>query len=278
MTEPQRILDLADEDMESMLLQSAKRDAPSERAVNEALVALGLGGGVAVGVTTAVTTGGAAAGASIPPTAAVAGKVGFAVLVKWVGLAAIGGLAAWGIVGQATEQAPQNAAPALAQVAAEADQGTLPSSPGAAQATPPAGSAADDDGAEETAAAADVDEAEPSGPTEPSPRPHAPLLASAEPQPTKAAQPTLGDEVAALDRARKTMDDDPDAALKAIEDYQKKFGDGMLAQEAKVLRIESLERVGKHEQARAAAGTFLAQHPSSPLAPRVRKVLSTAKK
>ena len=69
-----------------------------------------------------------------------------------------------------------------------------------------------------------------------------------------------------------------DAALEAIEDYQSKFGDGMLAQEAKVMRIESLQRAGKHEQARAAAQQFLAQHPSSPLAPRARKVLSSTDK
>ena len=58
-------------------------------------------------------------------------------------------------------------------------------------------------------------------------------------------------KVAALDKARKAMDEDPDAALAALEDYDKGFKGGVLSQEAEVLKIEALARADGN-QTRAA--------------------------
>ncbi len=269
MTEPKRILQSAGSDDELALLRSASLDGPSDRVVKQTLTAMGIAGATM----TASTTAGAAAkamGASLPPAAAKAS--GLTVLVKWVGVAGFAALAGWGglsmlgadppkeqpVAAAATTTTPQQReVPAIEAAGSErvaprdADVSHVPNAP-----APPA-----------TTARADAK------------RPVAAPVLDAPPPPAEPARkPSLGEEVAALDDARKRMDEDPEAALSKLEAYRSSFKGGALAQEAEVLRIEALARAGKHNAARSAASSFLAAHPSSPLAARVRRVLQPPSK
>lgn len=293
MTEPERMLKGSGDDVEVALLRSAMPDRPSRRAMQSTLLALGVGSGVtaatsAASASTAVATAAAAksssatavataaaakTAASIPPAAALASEAGIAVLVKWVGIAGIAAVATWGAVSQLATNGP---GPETTEIT------TLAVPPRAAPSevapTPPVTNVAE--GTATTAAADDTERPSEVSPpvareTATAPRPAPRPLASAPVSPeAPTSQPTsLGDEVAALDQARKQMQDDPEAALAALEDYDEGFKGGVLAQEAELLRIEALSRAGKKDQARAAATTFLARHPESPLAGRVRKIL-----
>ena len=77
-----------------------------------------------------------------------------------------------------------------------------------------------------------------------------------------------------IHRRAGAIDEDPEEALAELEAYRRKFSGGALAQEAEVLRIESLARSGRDDQARQAATAFLRAHPDSPLAARVQTVLA----
>ena len=48
-----------------------------------------------------------------------------------------------------------------------------------------------------------------------------------------------------------------------------------MAEDAQVMRIETLAAAGRVDEARAAGAAFLARHPSSPAAKRVRSVLAS---
>jgi hypothetical protein len=94
------------------------------------------------------------------------------------------------------------------------------------------------------------------------------------PSAARAPDPTLGDEVTALDRARRAMTDgDAAGALRRLDDYEARFAHGALFEEAEVLRIEALLAEGDRGTASRVANRFLAAHPSSPHAARVRALL-----
>lgn len=87
--------------------------------------------------------------------------------------------------------------------------------------------------------------------------------------------PSLAEEVEALKKAREALAAGrPKRALTALNAYEQRFRGGRLSLEAEVLRIEALARSGEAEAARARAASFLAAHPSSPYAVRVRAVLT----
>jgi len=64
-------------------------------------------------------------------------------------------------------------------------------------------------------------------------------------------------------------------AIAKLDAYAKAFPNGGLTLESEVLRIDALTRSGQRALARKRAEAFLARHPSSVLAPRVRGVLSS---
>ncbi len=296
MTEPERLLGGSGDDVEVALLGSAQSDTPSNRCVRRTLLALGLGAGVTAvssAATATVATGVVAtkAGASLPPAAVAASQAGIAVLVKWVGIASVAGLVTWGATTQlasrdtevaqrpntplhdSEQHRPTPAAPRLPRarptraaprtsVAPVAATPLTTSSDTLPVETPEANARAT--AAPETRKPAGAQKPPARAATQPK---SAIPQASAPPQPTR----SLGEEVAALDRARAAMNDDPDAALAALDDYDKGFEGGVLAQEAAVLKIEALARAGKKQRAKAAAGRFLARHPNSPLVGRVKR-------
>jgi hypothetical protein len=108
------------------------------------------------------------------------------------------------------------------------------------------------------------------------------------PTPTSTATPTatptataipstpqkLAEETAALDTARRALGAGAvPRALGALDDYGRDFPNGLLSPEATVLRIEALARRGDDAAALAAARSFLASHPTSTHARRVRSLV-----
>jgi hypothetical protein len=82
---------------------------------------------------------------------------------------------------------------------------------------------------------------------------------------------SLAAELAIVRSVRAAIDrDDPETALAAVAEHERRFASGQLVEERKSLRVEALCRAGKAPQARAEAQAFLREHPSSPHADRVR--------
>jgi len=268
MTEPQRIIDGAGDDIEAVLLRSAGADAPTDQGMKRTLVALGLGAATATVTTAASAAATAKAGASLPPAASVATSTGIPVLVKWLGIAVIGGLAGWGVVEQTRQTNPPGSVES-ALAPSELDISMPADAPEPVVAAPAA--AAPDEAAEAVEPAPAAEPQRSAARVVAPVRPTGAETAGTAPRDSASA---LTDEIAALDKARKQMAGDPQAALSAIDAYKSNFRDGVLAQEAEVLRIESMVAAGKSAAAKAAAAAFLARHPSSPAAQRVRSLVA----
>jgi hypothetical protein len=306
MTEPERLLSGSGDDVEVALLRSAEPDAPSGRCVQRTLLALGLGSGITAAASsataasaaattasssvapaatassaTAAATAGAVAKASIPPAAQAAGTAATggaltglfgSVTVKWIGIAGVAGLVTWGAATQlGTGPGPEGAERRSDTTQTQAAQAEDDTPTDAAEPAPVAPPHRPTDAA--------PPEAVPDAAPEPAPVALPPQQTTKHPVPaaasapsTRKRKPSLSEEVAALDAARKAMDEDPEKALSELEKYEGYEG-GVLAQEAEVLKIEALARAGKKKQAKSAAAAFLAQYPSSPLAPRVRRAV-----
>jgi hypothetical protein len=84
----------------------------------------------------------------------------------------------------------------------------------------------------------------------------------------------LGQEVAALDRARGALAaGDAAGALRLLDKYEMSFPKANLAQEATILRIEALLKQGNRDAAVDLGNGFLAEHPASSHAAKVSRLL-----
>ena len=93
--------------------------------------------------------------------------------------------------------------------------------------------------------------------------------ARSEPAPRTTAQASHSaiQEIAAIRRARAALrDGDGAAALRALDEYAREFGAGEFAEEATVLRMTALCRLGRVAAGQKLQRTFLATRPRSPLA------------
>jgi hypothetical protein len=190
----------------------------------------------AVGVGTALSLGAGAAKAT-----------GALLVAKWVGFAALGaGIALGGAY--AVHRRP----PAVVVTPP-----ALPSTPIVAMATAEPASAP----------SLEAPAAVPSAP---------PALRSARREPSApTTQPDIALEIASIDAARKALRaGDAPGAIAELDRYDAKLGrSGSLVPEATVLRIEALLARGDKPRATALANAFLAAHPKSPLAARVRALI-----
>jgi hypothetical protein len=270
MSELRRILDgPSTTPFERDLLESWASEQPSPAARARALAIAGAAAGTlaaaAAATATAASTG-AAAGTAAPGTAA-AGAGGAAVIAKWgillalvVGSAVGGVLVLRGLRSARTADAPPTAVATSplatttttttptatprdeAKVVSPAD---LPAAaPAAATTTTAAGTAA----ATGTVATADT-----------------------------AAAASFAEEIASFDRARAALDaGDADRAIALVETYERRFPSGTFLQEAEVLRVQALTRKGDTAGAHRVGQRFLAAHPTSPHAARIRAILEAS--
>ena len=65
-------------------------------------------------------------------------------------------------------------------------------------------------------------------------------------------------------------------ALARIREYDSRYPGGALGLEATVLRVEALLRAGERGKGRLSGERFVAQHPNSPYATRIRSLLAQA--
>jgi hypothetical protein len=85
--------------------------------------------------------------------------------------------------------------------------------------------------------------------------------------------PALHEEIVLMDQARTALRSGaPSKALTILGRYQTQFPRGSFGQEVTVLRIEALAASGSRSSAVAEAKNFLATHPNSPHAERLRLV------
>jgi len=89
---------------------------------------------------------------------------------------------------------------------------------------------------------------------------------------------SLAEQVHSLDRARVALaGGDPSSSLAEIARYRAAWPSGVFLTEASVLEIESLAASGQRSRARARAADFVAAHPDSPQADRLRALLPRKK-
>lgn len=85
----------------------------------------------------------------------------------------------------------------------------------------------------------------------------------------------LGAEAASLARARAELRDDrPNAALRRLARHARRFPQGSLAKERRVLEIVARCEAGQRSRARREAQRFIRDNPGSPLTARVRPICS----
>ncbi|WP_437952938.1 hypothetical protein WME98_21125 [Sorangium sp. So ce296] len=269
MTDPKRLGEEETTEFERALLRSWKRESPPASARARALAIAGL----AVGTSAAPGAPAAPGASAAPAPKAAAGKL--LSLAKWSLGAAIG----VGLVG---------AGVALLRPSA-------PSSAAATSSEPPAVSAPPTAGEPPAVSAPPVAPAPAPAPSEPATRAPIPVQASAPPGPApaaaaspprpKSAAPrsrsapvastdTLGEQVAMIDRARDALGaGDAAGCLSALDAYDRRFPRSAMGEEATVLRIEALIRLGDRARAADLGQRFLASRPTSPHAAGVRALL-----
>jgi hypothetical protein len=245
MSDPKRLLEENNDEFENELLRSVRLDAVTDRNRQKILAGIGLTGA-------ALTASSAAASTSATTAAVKAGvfKGATAAAIKWIAIGSVVALVPTGVWVARTQRTVSMApAPAVTEAVTAA-----PRAPEAK--TPPA-----------LAPSPEVNE--PAVEAKPAPAPQAA-------QPASSA--TLADEVAALQAARNALAaHDPSGAIVALDRYKSRFPSGKLAPEATVLRIDALNQRGDRAAASALGDRFLAAHPHSPYADRIRSILSAPK-
>lgn len=111
--------------------------------------------------------------------------------------------------------------------------------------------------------------------TSPAPKP-VEEVPSAKPAPAAAPAPATESETTYIRRAETAIDTgDGITALRALDDHGKTYPDGILAGRRDVLRVIATCTVGRVPAAREQAEKYLAEHPRSTEAARIRRVCGT---
>jgi hypothetical protein len=258
MSEPTRFSDGGGNELERLLVDSVRDDAPSRRTRRRVEAALGIG--AAVSTATASTS---ALGATV--------KTGVTLgVAKWVGIATFGVvLAGAGTASYLSKGASPVAAP---QVAVPSRPATPPSAIRAQ--TPPA--VVPPVPVPIVTAAPVVTEA-PAPPASVStvkPVAAAPSIASAASIASVRPSATLGDELRLLDEAHAALSaGDTSRALSLLDRHDREATKPALAPEALALRVEVYARMGDRASVTRAANQFLALYGDRPEAQRVRTIL-----
>jgi RNA polymerase sigma-70 factor, ECF subfamily len=104
-------------------------------------------------------------------------------------------------------------------------------------------------------------------------------IAAAPPLPEKRreGEDDLGAQLALIDGARAMLaNGSARDALAQLREYDARYPAGALGPEALALRVEALLRSGEQARGRALGDRFVAQHPKSPYAARIRSLLAQA--
>jgi hypothetical protein len=244
MSDPKRMLEETEDELERALLRSVRHDSMTMGSRRRILTGMGIAGALVTTSSTAVSSAAGHAGLFKSLTGVVA---------KWVAVSAIASLVPAGVWVTRTHLRAPEVATASLKAASETEPRVIAKEPAAVLPV-----------ATEIAPAA-----KPSSPL----RESRPQAAQREP-----AGPTLSDEVVALQTARIALaDHDASGALAALDRYKSRFPAGRLTPEATVLRIDALVERGDRAQATALAERFESANPKSPYMEHVRSIVSRTK-
>jgi hypothetical protein len=242
MTEPRRLrLESNPEDELARALLRSGRPRTSPRAKNRAVVAATTATAIA---TTSLSAGGSATGGLVA-------KVATLTALKWLGTAVVVGaisVAALHERGMSNAVRASHSAAAASAVFAPVPEPEAPKSPAPVPETSP-----------------------PAAPVT------SPSASARRPIPTHPLPaPSVHEELVVLGRARAVLNSgDAARALSILDTYDARFPHAAMAQEATVLRIESLARMGDAEAARRVGDAFIKENPDTPYAARIRAVIGT---
>jgi hypothetical protein len=275
------------DDFDRALLGSAEADAPASGAVARAAVALGVAAAVAPVATAAAASA----------VTAAAGRTAVLSFSKWTVIGALGVAGAGtGTIAYLTsaQNSPPPAVATRPASNADARRVTPPSAPVAALPLAPAvvPPPVDDEtpvapGIVTAPAAPRAVAAPPASPVSPSTNavPEKPAAAPAVAAPAAAspaaaaasgvAPVSIAEEVALVDRARHALRQGrAGEAFDTLSLYQSRWPNGVLATEVRVLRVETLLRLGQRASAQSDARAFIAVQPNSRYAARLRELFA----
>jgi hypothetical protein len=293
-TEPRRLKD--DPGLESMLLRSADDDVAPEGARRALALAIGLAP-LPTPLPSAPVGPTAAAGTGAAPTVAttVAAKAGIGIVAKTLVAVTV----ATGVgVGVKTVVVQPRIAMKTITSAWQPHVDRTAEQPAPPATAPPAVVVAAPPPVAPPPPVAVVEPPPPVPPPQPPKTLHAPVPAP-EPAPPATTPPpvvestpplvkpatppltpphsTLTEEVTLIDGALAALrHHEPARALALLDDYDRRFPTGSMAPEATVARIQATLATGDRARARELGSQFLATHPTSPLAERVRDLISRA--
>jgi hypothetical protein len=125
------------------------------------------------------------------------------------------------------------------------------------------------------AASAPPSAAEPTPPATPA---HTPATTMRPSRPTPVVRDggnDLGNEVDLVKQALEALPTEPAHALSSADEAEVRYPDGLLHQEAEVIAIEALVRLGRRGEAEARGRAFRAAYPGSPHVRRIELILSS---
>jgi hypothetical protein len=238
-------------------LRAARGPAPDAESLKRLGVALGIAVPVALAPATTAATAAATATVKAAGAGAAAAKIAIA------GVAAVGAATAVAVVGFGVGRAPAPARPVPAAVemiekrAPEPFEGmALPGEEPVAPAPAALPAPRRRHPARPAAATAVADE--------PAAPPEAPSDVASR----------LREEAALVQRAEKLLDADPAGALRLTDERRRRFPGGALDQEAEVVAIDALLRLGRRADAAARARAFQAAHAGSLHARRIQRLMA----
>jgi hypothetical protein len=270
--EPRRLLEAGSDDFERDVLRSAKGDQASERALRRTLVSIGVG--------LAVTP--AAIASAVPATVTLGSKLGTFVLAKWLFTGVALGVVTAGTVGlseRVLERQPVAAGRMTAKATTAGPQVSANESSPASEGSPAPTSELE---ASVPAPAPSTPALRAMGKTSALVEAARPPALAAEPPPTTMAPPVesagtverLAQETSLLDIARGALlRGDAKRALATLTEYEQSFARGMLAPEARVLRVRALLANGQRAAAEELAARVVEAAPNGEHADAVRALM-----
>jgi hypothetical protein len=232
MTSPRRLIDTSDNQLTRSLLQAGQKDVANAEFGQRLLVGLGVAGAVTSVSVAAAAGGGAAAAHGVAASGSGATSLAL-VAAKWVAVGVLGG----GILAGTAELVftPRPSPPVLTQAVRPQPALPRPTSARAQPVTMPVEALATPSAAPSSAP--------------PTPVKVPGVVPSAEPSGQRGQ---LGREVRAIDHARQLLaSGNFSEALLELDAFDRTANTGVLDREARVLRIETLYKLGSLARARA---------------------------
>jgi len=243
-----------------LLVDAARADEPPAGAADRTLLAMGVSAGaILAGAKAAAAAQIAAAGG----TAAVK-SVATSLLLKGLAVGALAGVVGMAVSRSSRDKVPPTRSPTTASASAVAGPST-PSTP----VTPPRASSSSSEPAPALPVPVLVRTGEAPG--------AAPSTAPAEipdKAPTSVGAEQIAAERALLDTARQALDAGrASTAIKVLNDYEQRFGFGLLGHEALVLKMKALQALGRPAEATRLGEHYLREQPNGTQAGTVRRLL-----